>query len=343
MRFTVGLVAVAALVACKKPASIQLDGAPPTVVWSSAPAELPNAVALDAEGAPLPDAPVSVRLEPKVLGTLSGRSVSATNHGSGRVIWSVNDTDVELAKPIEMRVPDAVDVRCPTSGCDIGLDTTLTLSGSVRRGTEVLEGARLEWKVSDPAVLELVGPGRVKAISPGWAEVSAHFGTLRRAVKVRVSPKEVDDITLKCAADGSGKDGVNAPCRVRISRPRPLEVEMSGDRHPVFGVEPKWTVADRSVARVVGRELRGEKIGSTRVTVGAGDVEASIDVEVWPPPCGSQIDGMLTYYLRSGGSRRRVTLACRIKEPEPCLDFYGAKYKDVSAALEGCCCSVHVR
>ena len=52
-------------------------------------------------------------------------------------------------------------------------------------------------------------------------------------------------------------------------------------------------------------------------------------LEVWPSVCGEKVQAVLSYIIPSRYSVRqpRVSLQCRVKEPETCLRFYIEKKK----------------
>lgn len=333
-RLFVGLLCGVGLTACARPAAIELQGDLPTTVWSGLPVTLPAAVAVDGEGRPMPDVPVEVTLEPAVLGQVVGQRIEVITHGQGVLRWSVKGGDVTRTAPITLNMPDALQVRCPARGCDLKVGQTLELTAEVRRGTEVLAGAPVVWSNAAAAILEPQGGGRFSAKAAGPTRVTAALGAVRHTVDVRVSATKVEEVNLSCAEDGTGQSEAGKECRVRTGARQPLTLELFGDGQPAFGFEPKWTVEDKTIARMNEGTIQGLKVGRTKLQVEVGGATASLDIDVWPPACSEKVESQLTYRM----GYRGVRLHCRLKDPEACIEFFVKRKWGVVEAVQGCCC-----
>ena len=163
--------------------------------------------------------------------------------------------------------------------------------------------------------------------------MTLEVGNLSRTVDVRVSATRVDRATLSCAEDGSGQSETGV-CRVRVGASQPVLLDLLGDGQPAFGFEPTWTMADKKVARLDGGAIRGVSPGRTKLSVEVGGARAELEVDVWPLACSEKVESKLTYIV----GHRGVQLECKVKDPEPCIDFFIKRKWSVPEALGGCCC-----
>ena len=333
--------------ACSRPDSVRLDGAAPSTVWAGLPAVLPSVTVLDAKGRPLPNAYAEVRVAPASKARIEGQRLIAIHDGPAEVQWLVTGTNIVKRAPIEVRVPDGIEIVCPGGQCNIRVGERLALTARAKRGGVTFEDAPLLWTSSAPETLAPTKPGEFMGKAPGPASVSVHLGTLSRTVTVRVSANQVDSIRLGCKRESGTKESKNDACVVQIGRDRPLDVRLFGLGHPAFGFEQKWTTNDDSIVDVVEQKLVGHRIGRTKVSVEAGGATAKLAVEVWPAACEEKVQEILTYIIPGGRryrGRRKVSLACRVPAPESCIRFYREdQVQTYPEAFESCCCVASLR
>ncbi len=361
-----GLLVVVVLTACNGADSLRMEGAVPAELWSDIPVLLPRVTALSADGRDLPNVAVEVRVDPAANARVENGRLVAVHHGAAVVRWSVPGTDLAQSKSVDVMVPDALDVTCPTTPCTVRVGEQLRLKATVRRGAEILGAAPVMWTSAEPKVLEGRAPGVFAARTAGPASVTAVLGTLSKTIPVRVSAAKVDDVELACAQDPTVPDGDDGACVVKIGRDRGLRIRLMGGGQTALGFDRRWKVKDRRIARIVDDKLSGLQIGRTTVTLTAGGKTATLPVEVWPAACSEKVQAVLTYIIPEDVPRRgyqsyrqrryrryddygrllprKVQLACRVPEPESCITFYKEErdltYPD---AFESCCCRAQVR
>ncbi len=344
-----GLTTLALLsTACHPPDSIRLDGPAPSTVWAGLPVILPPVTVVDAEGRPVPNTYIDISVHPPSKARIEGRRLIAVHHGTAELQWHVAGSPVVKRVPIEVRIPDDIDIECPGGNCNIRIGDRLVLSARARRGDSVFDHAPILWTSSAPQTLAPERPGEFIGRAPGPASISAHLGTLTRTVTMRVSSDEVDTIKLDCQSDGTAKRGKNDDaCVVHLGHYRAIDARLFGHGYPAFGFEKTWTSGDDEIVRVTENKLIGQRLGQTVVAVEAGGARAELAVEVWPPACREKVQEVLTYIIpgrRRYMGRRRVSLACRVPGAESCIKFYRDQQDQTyPEAFESCCCVATLR
>ena len=343
---------VGALIGCDEPASLSIEGTIPTDLWADIPVILPKAWALDSKGQPMPGHTVSVQVEPPTNARVENGRLIAVHQGPAVVRWSVPGTSITESKSVRINVPDELEILCPNATCSTEVGQRIQLKARVRRDGAVLANAPVMWTSSDPGILLPAEPGLFVGTRVGPAKITAIIGTLSKSITVRVSAGKVDRIDLDCAMDPTVPRGEDGACIVKIGRDRPIKVRLIGSGQTAVGFAHRWRVADPTVVQVVNDKLVGRKIGKTKVTISADGSEASLGVEVWPSACNEKVQAVLTYIIPSETKRyrrrnkrgKKVSLACRVPEPESCIGFY-KEQRDLSypEAFERCCCAAHIR
>lgn len=185
---------------------------------------------------------------------------------SGVVGLSVSPATVRLG------VGETVEVMAIGQGADEGVRMNLTQEAT--------------WVSSDPAVVVVEAPGRLRGLAPGSARVRAVYGALETMTTVEVT------------SDTPPPPGPATPVSLRVA-PSPIALEPGGTVTLAATLSlsdgtsqdvteaATWTVSDPSVATVAAGVLTARTAGSAEVQVAHAGLEAKATVTVTggPTPC----------------------------------------------------------
>jgi acetyl esterase/lipase len=225
-----GLVATA--VAGAPTASSTLTATPDTV-GTDEPSAL-TVVARDGFGNPVAGAAVELSatgpgntiVQPSPTGedgTTSG-ALSSSRPGTKIITVRIGGVTLERNASLVVRSPEVAEVRVTPGRAALLVDQSVELEAMVLddRGEAVPE-ATITWATSDPEVAQVSGGGRVTAIAPGSATVTATAGPASAAAEVSVSLNAgtLTDVTYCTMDEVPLKMDVYIP---DATKPRPLPV-----------------------------------------------------------------------------------------------------------------------
>lgn len=201
-----------------------------------------------------------------------GRSFDWFLRGSGSFPWHYRDSRTSAASfaaAYSVSSTDYPGVSLTPATLTLPVGDTGTLSGFSTAGTSE---EMLSWSSSDPAVAAVDQTGRVTALSPGSAQITATDGA-GRSGSARVTVKALVPVTGLSLSSGSLSlyAGKSATLRARVSP--------ANASHP--GVT--WISEDSSVASVdAAGKVTGRAAGSTviRALSAEGKLSASCKVRV---------------------------------------------------------------
>lgn len=193
--------------------------------------------------------------------TLTARAEGA--EGADPVVFTATVTGPARGSVLRI-APDSLVLQAGTSGA-----FTATLRDAA--GAEIPNQV-IKWSSSDAAVATVDSAGRVRALTPGTARMTATLGALSASATVRVRPGpstlriSPDSLVLNLGASG-----------------RLTAVVRDAAGNVVTGPAPVWSSGARVVASVDAQgTVTGLGTGTTYVTATVGTLTASVKVRVIP-------------------------------------------------------------
>jgi len=230
-----------------------------------------RAVLRDVKGKPLDAAKFKVTWTSAAASVASvdeSGTVTAIRSGEAQVVAAVGE--VRGGAHVTVSIPTTVTVA-PAAG-ELRPGQALVLSAAVldEFGKPVVGPAPVTWTSSDGAIAT-VSEGRVIAVGPGTATVTAAFGGVRGTAQVSVKLPEFAKLVVKPA-----KLHLRRGDTIRL-RAEPLD--RSG--HPVGGVGVTWRSSDGRIATVAADgSVHAMKKGKVKVTATASGKSATVPVVV---------------------------------------------------------------
>ena len=130
------------------------------------------------------------------------------------------------------------------------------------QGERTLRGTDLQWRSSDPAVVQVTPNGVIRAVSPGKAEVIASGFLQERQLSVTVHPP---------IASFLARPALGSVVYVPLQGTRDVHVQAeAADSTPISDIPFQWSVADTAIANfdpgsglITGRKLGTTTLGFT--------------------------------------------------------------------------------
>jgi len=195
-------------------------------------------------------------------------TVTAVRSGEAQVVATVGE--VKGAGRVTVSIPSTVTV-VPAAG-ELRPGQSLLLSAAVtdENGKPVASSAPLAWSSSDGAIAT-VSEGRVVAVGPGTATVTAALGGVRGTAQIAVRLPEFAKLLVK-------------PPRLTLRRGDRVALHASPvdhAGHPVEGVAVSWRSSDGRIATVTADgAVHAMKKGKAKVTATASGKTATVQVVV---------------------------------------------------------------
>lgn len=206
--------------------------------------------------------------------------------------------DTPPAKPLEETLPARQLTAIAIAGRPRELKPTdtvaLKLQGTYSDGTNDDIADSIQWTSSDSRVAAVDGQGKLTALQPGTAEVSARVGDLASApwtVAVTSVQKVVDEIPavkmVKLAITAAHKE-LYANERIVLR----VFARYSDQSEKPIGRELQWQISDPTIAAITSDgQLTGLRTGRVDVSVRAGEVvSAPILIVVKDRPKKAQVE-----------------------------------------------------
>ena len=277
MKRAVLSVAVALAVAGCGPSVKSIAVEPPVASLEAKGATLQlKAVAKDGKGVPVDPAKVKVTWaskEPLTATVDESGTVTAVRSGSAAVVARAGE--VEGQAVVNVSIAAGVTVTPPSAEMRPG--DALALSALVvdDAGKAILGPKGVAWTSSDPAIAT-AADGRVVAVGPGTATVTASFRGLRGTAQVAVKVPAFAKIAVNPAKTQTLKRGDTL-------RFKALALDAQGK--PVPGVAAAWRSSDAAVASVAtDGTVRALKPGKATLTAAAYGKSATVQVKIVEAP-----------------------------------------------------------
>ncbi|MDR1093809.1 MAG: Ig-like domain-containing protein [Clostridiales bacterium] len=134
-----------------------------------------QSVTLTATASPA-DAAVEWTVGNPAVATVSGGTVTGVGTGSTTVTASIGDyTKAACSVVVRQDANAQYSVALNREETALFIGQTLTLSATVKLGSQTVPGAQVEWESSAPGIVSVGGDGRVAALAYGGAVVTAAY------------------------------------------------------------------------------------------------------------------------------------------------------------------------
>lgn len=196
--------------------------------------------------------------------------VTAQSSGEAFIVAGIGD--VKRSVRVVVAIPAAIALDPATLElAAVGHTGTLAVSVADDLGRALPMPSAVAWTSSDPAVARVDG-GRVTAVAPGAAAVTAAIGAVRATAEVVVKSPNFAKLVVRPSRHAFGAAG-------ELARLEALALDAKGAR--VAGVPVTWSSSDASVAAVrPDGTVVAVKQGTARITASAGKKTASAEVSV---------------------------------------------------------------
>ncbi|MGK0359059.1 MAG: hypothetical protein ACI9U2_001355, partial [Bradymonadia bacterium] len=142
-------------------------------------------------------------------------------------------------------------------------------------GSEFDATDNVVWQVEMPNIAALIAPGRLRGLSAGETDVSARLDDVAGRARLVVTPAELRALTIEPAAPIVPRGEV-----IALS----ARGTWSDGRFEDETVAATWSSADPSIAAINAGEATGVAEGVVEITARVGEVTATRDLIVEPPP-----------------------------------------------------------
>lgn len=287
---------------------------------------------------PKPTGSTGITISPKELTLVVGATgtLQASVHDSrgnevrgAQVFWSTADPAIAAVSPegvVRALAPGTVKIAASSGGSSdvatvvVGqqpvasisvtpVSATVTVGGSTQLTAalggpngETLTGRTVTWRSSNESVLTVDANGRVSALAPGAASVTATSEGRSTSAAITVVPVAIGSVTV-------------TPTSVALTVGQTTQLgatvtDVNGQ--PVRDREVRWTSSDERVATVSTSGLAiGLAVGSATITATIDGRSASVGVTVSPVPVGAVVVSPSPAQLLVGQS---VTLGVQITD-----------------------------
>ena len=230
------------------------------------------AVARDDKGQPIDPAKLKVvwsSSAPQVAAVDETGAVTAQRSGEAAVTAAIGE--VKGSAPVVVSIPASVSLSLPSRDLRPGETVVLSVVVVDDAGKPVTVPRTILWATSDPAIAK-VADGKVEAVGPGTATVTAAAGALKGTARVTVKVPEFARLGLTPSKTQTLKRGDNLGLKVAA-------FDQKGQK--VGGVPVKWKSSDPRIATVsADGVVHAAKKGSAKITASASGKSATVQVTV---------------------------------------------------------------
>jgi len=247
-----------------EPAKVTLDAKGATVRLA--------AIARDDKGQPIDAAKLKVvwsSSAPQVAAVDETGGVTAQRSGEASVTAAIGE--VKGSAPVVVSIPASVSLSLPSRDLRPGETVVLSVVVVDDAGKPVAVPRTIAWATSDPAIAK-VADGKVEAVGPGTATITAAAGALKGTATVTVKVPEFAKLGLTPSKTQTLKRGDNLGLKVAA-------LDKKGQK--VGGVPVKWKSSDPRIATVsADGVVHAAKKGSAKITASALGKSATVQVTV---------------------------------------------------------------
>jgi len=265
-------VVVLALAACGPSVkTVTVEPAKVTLDAKGATARL-AAVAKDDKGQPIDMAKLKVAWSSSVPQVAAvDESGTVTAQRSGETVITAAIGEIKGATPAVVSIPNSISVSLPSRDLRPGETVVLSVVVVDDTGKPVTVPRTIAWSTSDPAVAA-VADGKVMAVGPGTATISAAAGALKGTSSVAVKVPDFAKLGITPAKTQTLKRGDNLGLKVSA-------LDKKGQK--VGGVPVAWKSSDPRIATVsADGGVHAVKKGSAKITASASGKSATVQVTV---------------------------------------------------------------
>jgi hypothetical protein len=260
----------------QKAASITVEPVPGPIL-SIDPLPLPSVVVLDEKGQPLEKQPELVfsTLPPGVMQVSNGQLLPLSN-GSSLLMVQVKDQELSASVAVEISLLQSIELKCAGNpACAYLPGEEIQLNARMLSAGTALQGVTAAWKSSDEGVVRVLGPGKLRTVAPGTAQVRVE-GPNQISATQAVHVVQPTRISVSCID--------NPGCTVPAYDSLRLKAEVFGDEHPLPQVAVQWSSSDIEVARVDSAgKVEALKEGSVVMTASGAGLRAEQPLQVGAP------------------------------------------------------------
>jgi uncharacterized protein YjdB len=229
-------------------------------------------VAKDDKGQPVDTAKMKVAWStstPQVAAVDEGGVVTAQRSGEAAVTAAIGE--VKGSAAVAVSIPVSISVSAASRDLRPGETVVLSVVVVDDTGKPVTVPRTITWTTSDPAIAT-VADGKVVAVGPGTATVTAAAGQLKGTSSVAVKIPDFAKLSLTPAKTQTLKRGDNLGLRVSA-------LDKKGQK--VGGVPVAWKSSDpRSATVSPDGVVHAVKKGSAKITASASGKSATVQVTV---------------------------------------------------------------
>jgi uncharacterized protein YjdB len=251
--------------------SVSLEPAKVTLDAKGATVQL-RAVAKDDKGNPIDPAKVKVAWSsaaPQTAAVDETGVVTAQRSGETSVTAAVGE--VKGTAPVVVSIPASISVSWAAKEMRPGQVEVLSVVVVDETGKPVTVARTISWTSSDAGVAR-VTEGKVEAVGPGTATITASTGALKASATVTVRVPEFAKLALSPAKTQTLKKGDRLTLKVAA-------LDKKGQK--VAGVPVAWKSSDARIATVSAEGVvTAVKKGSAKITATASGKSATVGVTV---------------------------------------------------------------
>lgn len=275
MKRSAALIALAVAACGPSVKSISVEPARSVLEAKGASAPL-RAVAKDGEGKPVDASRVKVAWSSSAPQTATvDEAGNVTAQRSGEAVVTAAVGEVKGAAQVVVSIPVSVSVSAVSRDLHPGETVVLSVVVVDDAGKPVTVPRTITWSSSDAGVAR-VEDGKVEAVGPGSATITAGSGSLKGTSAVRVRVPEFSRLALTPAKSQKMKKGDRLTFKVAA-------VDRKGQK--VGGVPVAWRSSNPKVATVsAAGVVSAVTKGSAKITASATGKAATVGVTVTDAP-----------------------------------------------------------
>jgi uncharacterized protein YjdB len=271
MKRSAVLIAIAVAACGPSVKSVSVEPARMTLDAKGATVEL-KAVARDDKGQAIDPAKVKVAWSSAAPQTASVDAAGVlTAQRSGETTVTASVGEVKGAAPVVVSIPVSISVSTVSSEARPGDTVLLKVTVVDDTGKPVTVPRTITWTTSDAGVAR-VADGKVEAVGPGSATITASTGSLKGVATVTVRVPEFAKLSLTPAKTQTVKKGDRMALKVAA-------LDKKGQK--VGGVPVTWKSSDPRIATVSSDGVvTAAKKGSAKISASASGKSATVGVTV---------------------------------------------------------------
>jgi hypothetical protein len=351
-RSTTVLCIAIAMAACgSKPQSIAFESSGPLTLYSIDPSPVPKLIVRDARGRPLDPKPqIQLSAAPAGVVVVDRNEIVPIRNGHVYLMAKVVGSTLSTSMAIDVKLIVRLDVRCANESCSHGIGETFDMEAVPLTGEVPVTGVDVQWTLSDPKVVEIIKPGRFRAVGAGKTEIIASIATTRVARTIKVYAP-ADKLTVRCPPERS----TDGRCSVILGHSFKVLATASGGGVTIDQPTVKYTSSSEDIATVDSTgEVFGSAVGEAIIRGEIGATSSSLAVSIVPkrtlhPMClgnGRILARDIPVMAERWNSSyvQRVTMRCDTQKGVECVTsqtrIATPKMAELREIGEECCCKL---